>query len=245
MNSSNKSSKAIGKSILVISLINAGLAGAQTLNISDLSKVKEAAPGQTINLSLQQGAKSNLSFGTNTSFGANLSTQNSSGMTVSAKSSFTPLQTSISSSIGATEGSVGKTTATIGNLRAQEYAAASGINAGTLLITDPTTNKQEPLILKNSASGEAILDGVGATVEIQLNPESSGFSIESMPNIVGAVGCNAATGSTTPCIYTTADGKKPYDELQVSSGNAGASITSNTNVDIGTTNFISAFSQTY
>ena len=229
---------------MTISLINAGIAGAQTLNISDLTKVDIAIPGQTINKSLQQGAKSNLSFGTNTSFGANLSTQNSSGMTVSAKSSFTPLQTSISSSIGAVEGSVGKTTASISNLRAQEYAAGS--SAGTTqMIIDPVTEKEVPLILKNSASGEAVLDGVGATVNIELNPASSGFSIESMPNIVGNIGCNAAAGAVTPCIYTDPDGLKPYPELQVSSGNAGASITSNTNVDIGTTNFISSFSQTY
>lgn len=225
-------------------LVGSSTVCAQTLNISDLSKVPQADPGKTINLSLQQGAKSNLSFGTNTSFGANLSTQNSNGMTVSAKSNFTPNLTSIESNIGigTISESKGKTTALIKNLRAQEYAGATN---SPLLITDPTSGKQEPLVLSNSASGEAILDGVGASVKIDLNPETSSFSVESMPNIVGGIACNATTGVTAPCSYVDADGKKPYDTLQVSSGNSGASITSTTNVDIGTTNFVSSFSQTY
>ena len=196
-----------------------------------LPDVTVAPKGQTINMSLQAGSKSNLSFGTNTSFGANLSTQSSPGMTTTAVSSFTPLASSITSEIGAKASDPGKTTATISNLRAQGTGATT-VAGAPILANDA-----------NFASGEAILDGVGATVKIDLDPTKSGFKIEALPNVVGGIACNGS--STTACKYSDLDGKKPYSDQQFASGNANASITSNTTVDIGTTQFTSSFAQSF
>lgn len=196
-----------------------------------LPDVTVAPKGQTINMSLQSGSKSNLSFGTSTSFGANLSTQSSPGMTTTATSSFTPLEGSITSQIGANPNAIGRTTATIQNLRAQG--------------TGQTNVAGQPILANdaNFASGEAVLDGVGATVSINLNPAKSGFAVEALPNVVGGIACNGS--SSTACSYTTIDGKKPYADQQFASGNSNASITSNTTVDIGSTQFTSTFAQSF
>lgn len=207
-------------------LLQAGVGMAQRL-----PDVTIAPKGQTINMSMQTGSKSNLSFGTSTSFGANLSTQSSPGMTTTATSSFTPLEGSITSQIGANPNAIGKTTATIQNLRAQG--------------TGQTNVAGQPILANdaNFASGEAILDGVGATVSINLNPAKSGFAVEALPNVVGGIACNGS--SSTACNYTDIDGKKPYSDQQFASGNSNASITSNTTVDIGSTMFTSTFAQSF
>lgn len=217
----------LGSATAASFILQAGLASAQKL-----PDVVAAPKGGTINMSLQTGSKSNLSFGTNTSFGTNLSTQSSPGMTATAISSFTPLSASITSNIGGTQpGSVGKTTASISNLRAQGTGQTT-IGGSPILATDA-----------NFASGEAILDGVGSSVEIKLDPLKSGYMVEATPNIVGGAACNSA--STTACQYTDNNGKKPYEDQQFASGNAGANISSNTTVDIGSSQFTSSFAQSF
>lgn len=207
-------------------LLQAGAGMAQKL-----PDVTIAPKGQTINLSLQTGSKSNLSFGTSTSFGANLSVQSSPGMTTTATSSFTPLEGSITSQIGANPNAIGKTTATIQNLRAQG-TGQTNVAGAPILANDA-----------NFASGEAVLDGVGATVSINLNPAKSGFAVEALPNVVGGIACNGS--SSNACSYSDIDGKKPYADQQFASGNSNASITSNTTVDIGSTQFTSTFAQSF
>lgn len=195
-----------------------------------LPDVVAAQKGQTINMSLQTGSKSNLTFGTNASFGASLSSQFSPGMTVTATSNFVPSEASITSSIGSGV-TPGKTTATISNLKAQ--------GTGETTVAGAPINATDA----NFASGNAVLDGVGAEVKITLDPKQSGFKVEALPNIVGGVACNST--STTPCTFTDADGKKPYADQQFASGNASATITSNTTVDIGTSQFTSSFAQSF
>ena len=208
-------------------ILQAGLASAQKL-----PDVVAAPKGGTINMSLQTGSKSNLSFGTNTSFGTNVSSQSSPGMTITAVSSFTPFTASITSNIGGTQaGSIGKTTASISNLRA-EGTGQTNIAGSPILATDA-----------NFASGEAILDGVGSSVEIVLDPTKSAYKVEATPNIVGGAACNS--NSTTACKYSDDTGKKPYADQQFASGNAGANITSNTTVDIGSSQFTSSFAQSF
>ena len=210
--------------------------------------------GSTINLSSQSGSKSNLTFGTNTSFGASLSTQFSEGMTVTSSSRFNPSTAEIRSAIGITPGNLGRTTANISNL-----SAGGGATTGSTTIAGTTINADKASL----ASGNAILEGLDAGVNIVLDPTKSGFNVEAMPNVIGP-GCNL--GSDTACTYTFAkgdktlnvldkDGKivgtvdafgmKPYDGQQFSSGSATASVNSNTNVDIGTSQFSSVFAQSF
>lgn len=196
-----------------------------------LPDVTPAPKGQTINMTLQTGSKSNLSFGTNTSFGASLSSQFSPGMTVTATSSFTPSEASITSTIGA-GATPGKTTATISNLRAQ--------GTGSTTVAGAPINATDA----NFASGNAVLDGVGASVNIVLDPLKSGFNVEALPNIVGSSGCSPSKSSTA-CKYTKDDGTKPYSDQQFANGSATANINTNTTVDINTSQFASSFSQSF
>lgn len=216
---------AVRAAAVVLSLIGGGLAYGQKL-----PDVTPAPKGQTINMSLQTGSKSNLSFGTNTSFGASLSSQFSPGMTVTATSSFTPSEASITSTIGA-GATPGKTTATISNLRAQ--------GTGTTTVAGAPINATDA----NFASGNAVLDGVGASVNIVLDPLKSGFTVQALPNIVGSAACSPT--STKDCKYTKDDGTKPYAEQQFANGSSTANINTNTTVDIGTSQFASSFSQSF
>lgn len=204
-------------------------AQAQALSAPVLPSPVAPPKGQTVNLSLQSGSKSNLSFGTNTSFGASLNTQLTPGMTVTSVSNFAPLEASISSTIGA--GSTpGKTTATISNLRAE--------GNGSTTIGGAPINATSG----NFASGNAVLEGLGANVILKLDPKLSEFKVETAPNVIGSAACSPSTGV---CKYTTDDGKKPYPELQVSSGSANASLNTNTTVDIGSNQFSSSFAQSF
>ena len=181
-------------------------------------------------MSVSSGTKSSLSFGTNTSFGASVSSQTSPGMTVTTSSNLTPLVGSITSAVGS--GLVaGKTTAEVSNLR----AAGSG----------PSTigGSQINMTEANFASGNSILDGLTARLSLELNPEATGFSVEAMPNIVGGFACNSKRSQA--CNYTDINGKKPYEDIQITSGSANSNISSGTNVDIQTNQFSSAFAQTF
>jgi len=221
-----KRNKAVTIRIITIVLsLSSGLAHAQKL-----PDVTPAPKGQTINMSLQTGSKSNLSFGTNSSFGASLSSQYSPGMTVTTTSNFNPSEASIHSEIG-TGSTPGKTTATISNLRAQGNG--------------PTTVAGAPInaLDANFASGNAILEGLTAGVKIILDPKLSLFEVEATPNIIGSAGCNPS--STTACKYTKDDGTKPYPDQQFANGSSTGTVNTNTTVDIGTTQFSSSFSQSF
>ena len=200
-----------------------------------LPDVTIAPKGQTINLSLQTGSKSNLSFGSNTSFGASLSSASSPGMTVTTTSFFVPTTGSITSTIGEAKigdtSTFGKTTANISNLKAAGTGTSS-IPGTPSNITDSTF-----------ASGNAELFGVTAKINIDLNGDESAFKVESTPNIVGGTVCKLQTGEG--CKYSDADGKKPYPDQQFANGSANAQIGTNTTVDIGTSQFTSSFSQSF
>ena len=194
-----------------------------------------AEKGTTQNLSIQNGSKSSLAFGTNTAFGASLSTQSSPGMISVIESKFVPSTASITSSIGSGD-TPGVTRATISNLKAQ--------GNGTLPIPggDGTITSDQ----LNFASGNALLEGVGATVDISLTGDGgSNFSALVTPNTVGYTPDNSCNLSSGNCLYTTVDGKKPYEEQQFANGNATATITSNTTVDIQTNQFSSTFAQSF
>ena len=195
-----------------------------------------ADKGTTQNLSIQNGSKSSLAFGTNTTFGASLSTQSSPGMTTVIDSTFVPSSASITSSIGS--GTVpGTTKATISNLKAQGSGAVP-VPGGDGVITSDQAN---------FASGNALLEGVGATIDISLTGEGgSRFSAVATPNTVGltpdSAPCSLSSGT---CIFSDESGKKPYEEQQFANGSATATIMSNTTVDIQTNQFSSTFAQSF
>jgi len=174
------------------------------------------------------------------------------------------------------------------------------------VMKDPDGNAiMEPLLTNsvNYAAGNAVLDGIQAEVNLEIDPDSTGFYTEVAPNTLGgdnnACGfgnydpsaCRYATKyGTKPGVYTPvryavddngnpklgADGKpieigtwgpmsiiidqytgKPVldnsgNEIPVTSteqafgnGSANSSLSTNTNVDIQTSNFANSFAQSF
>ena len=207
-----------------------------SVNAQSLPIPAAAAKGTTQNLSIQNGSKSSLAFGTNTSFGASLSTQSSPGMTAVVDSTFVPSSASISSSIGSTLANPGVTKATISNLKAEGPGSVPLPNNGGNITSDST----------NYASGNALLEGVGASINIDLaGTGGSRFSAIATPNTVGYTPGTSCAINSGNCIYSGVDGKKPYEDQQFANGNATANITSNTTVDIQTNQFSSSFAQSF
>lgn len=224
--------KNLFKSLLIFTIFAPMSANAQAV----LPIPAAAAKGTTQNLSIQNGSKSSLAFGTNTSFGASLSTQSSPGMTAVVDSTFVPSSASISSSIGSTLSNPGITKATISNLKAEGPGSIPIPNNGGTITSEAS----------NYASGNALLEGVGAAIDIDLvGTGGSRFSAIATPNTVGyaaGTSCSIGTGS---CNYSDINGKKPYEDQQFANGNATANITSNTTVDIQTNQFSSSFAQSF
>jgi len=230
LSSSQVMHKSFSQAVALLVLLSPIAAKAQIL-----PNPTPAEKGTTQNLSIQNGSKSSLAFGTNTAFGASLSTQSSPGMNSVIESKFVPSTASITSSIGSGD-TPGVTRATISNLKAQ--------GTGTVPIPggDGTLTSDQ----LNFASGNALLEGVGATVDISLTGEGgSKFSALATPNTVGYTPENACSLATGDCLYSGVDGKKPYEEQQFANGNATATITSNTTVDIQTNQFSSTFAQSF
>lgn len=217
----------------LVGILSPVAAHAQSLPVPEA-----VAKGTTQNLSIQNGSKSSLAFGTNTSFGSSISTQSSPGMTSIINAVFIPASASITSNIG--QGTVpGVTKALISNLKAQGNGAIP-IPGGDGL---STISAEEA----NFASGNAVLEGVGAGINLAISGEGTRFSAIATPNTVGyepgvTSGCDVATGT---CSYSNKDGTKPYPDQQFANGSANATITSNTTVDIQTNQFSSTFAQSF
>ena len=230
MPSTTMANSSIIKALFILSLFSPLSVNSQSLPIPTA-----AAKGTTQNLSIQNGSKSSLAFGTNTSFGASLSTQSSPGMTTVIDSTFVPSSASISSSIGSTVGSPGITKAVISNLKAEGAGTIPTGNGGSMTAST-----------SNFASGNALLEGVGAKIDIDLaSPGGSRFSAIATPNTVGYTPANSCNINSGSCLYTYESGKKPYEDQQFANGNATANITSNTTVDIQTNQFSSTFAQSF
>ena len=132
---------------LFVSLFSITVAGhAQVL--PDLPKPSK---GETINMSIQNGTRSQLSFGSSTSFGSNVSLNATEGTSANSVSSLAPSTgATLSLSIGA--GSTPSvTSANIENLKTQN-----------------STN--------TSSSGKAELSGVQGKLDLTLDSTRTGFS---------------------------------------------------------------------
>lgn len=192
-----------------------------------------AAKGTTQNLSVQNGSKSSLAFGTNTAFGASLSTQSSPGMNSIIESRFVPSTASITSSIGSGD-TAGVTKATISNLKAQ----------GTGIIGVPGGDGSITTDQANFASGNALLEGVGATVDLSL----TGDGVLHLQQVYLQILLDIPLtnhAAQPPIAYIQMQMVKAYSEQQFANGNATATITSNTTVDIQTNQFSSTFAQSF
>lgn len=190
----------------------------------------------TENMSVTNGSRTTLSVGNSTSFGASANISASEGLTAVSRSVLVPASAAITSNIGSNPNTLGVTKINISNLTAKgggtiNPAAQGGIGTGT---TIQSTDGQ-------FASGDATIDGMGASVTMGIGPttaspnsEASFFSIVH-PNTASA--CSPT--DKTACAYTQLNG--------LVTGNAGASanLSTQTNIDIQANSFTQTFAQSF
>jgi hypothetical protein len=221
----------LGLSSIVLALALAPLASAQTApTLPNPSTFLPGAQKGTVNMSVQTGSRASLSFGTNTTF----------------TSSLLPAPGgTIKSTIG--DGAVGGiTTAKISNLKASGNGPAP-FNGSTITTTDGLFS-----------SGDAVLDGVKASIDLGLKETDTFFKAATTPISSGnklfcgqfGTSCSEPTdpnssglgnGGSGACDATA--NPTGCGSNQVSSASANAQVSSNTNVDIQSSNFTSTFVQ--
>ena len=182
-------------------------------NIPTLPNVTAAPQGRTLNMSVNSGTRSALSFGSSTSFGTSATLNSTEGTRTDSVSNMFPSAARVESSIGANNSQ--STSAKISNLKA---ASTSGP------VVDVTGIKGANL--DSYASGEASLTGVTANINLEMDPSTTKFTVN------------------TSTIHKP-DGSPIVSENHVSSGSANGQVNSLTNVDINQTNFTNTFSQTF
>jgi len=195
--------------VILASLVSAlSLVAAVDAQVSpELPNLPKPTKGETINMSVQGGTRSQLSFGSSTSFGSSVNLNATEGTSANSSSSLAPSSgASLTLTIGA--GAVPSvTSAKIENLK-----ATSATNS--------------------SSSGNADLNGVQGKLDLTLDSTRTSFSAQTttLHSSYGANGQHSAPLKTGN---------------QTSSASGNASVTSNTNVDINTSNFTSIFSQAF
>jgi hypothetical protein len=205
----------------LVAVIMASFSG--TAMAQSLPTLVTPAKGDTINMSVQNGSKSSLSFGSSTSFGASVNMNTTEGTSTSATSMLAPKDGStLTFSIG--NGSQqGKTSANIDNLRAQGGGS--------------TTVAGSPIEARDStfSSGNALLEGVQSVVVVPLDADRTGFT---------------AKTNTLHSTYSTGkeagqDGPQLGSGSQSANASGSAMVNSNTNVDINSSSFTSVFLQAF
>lgn len=200
-----------------IALLMGGLASPA----QQLPTLTTPAKGDTVNMSIQNGSRSQLSFGSSTSMGTSVSLSATEGVSSAASSSLAPTSgASLSFSIGSGQ-TPGTTSANIDNLRAQ--------GSGTTNVAGAPINASESTF----SSGKAELTGVQSQLNIGLDSQKTGFTART--NTLHS------TYGTTP----GQDGAPLKTGSQNSNASGNASINSNTNVDINSTSFTSVFMQAF
>lgn len=180
------------------------------------------AKGDTVNMSVQNGTRSQLSFGSSTTMGTTVSLTATEGVSTAATSSLAPTAGgTLSFSIGSGE-TKGTTSANIDNLRAQG-GGATNVAGAPINSSDSTFS-----------SGKAELTGVESRLNLTLDNQRTGFT--SRTNTL-----HSTYGSSVP----GQDGAPLKSGTQTSNASGAANISSNTNVDINSTSFTSVFMQAF
>ena len=186
-----------------------------------LPELKVPNKGDTVNLSVQSGTRSSLSFGSSTSFGSSVNLSGTEGLSTSASSSLAPAAgATLDFSIG--KGSTpGAASANIDNLRTQGNGQTT-VGGSPINATDGTFS-----------SGKADLQGVQSQLNITLDNTKTGF--QARTNTLHK------TYGATP----GQDGEQLQTANQTANASGNASVNSNINVDINSTNFTNVFLQAF
>jgi len=145
--------------LIALSSLGLGASSALGQSVPSLPGVSVAPKGQTINMSVNSGSRSSLSFGSSTSFGSSSNLNSTEGAKTMSSSWLIPKSAQVESAIGQTNDK--STTAKITNLKAAS-------SSGSVNVTNTLTNAN----LDSYASGEANLTGVTAVVKMELDTQS-------------------------------------------------------------------------
>lgn len=198
-----------------------GISAAAPVMAQQLPSVTVPVKGDTVNMTVQNGSRSSLSFGSTTSFGASASLNATDGTSTAATSTLAPASGGeLTFSLGSgTPG--GSTSANIDNLRAQ--------GSGSTTVGGATVDSKD----SSFSSGNAKLTGVQSSLNLTLDQERTGFTARTNT-------LQATYGATEG-----QDGAQLKTGSQIANTTSNASITSTTNVDINSTSFTSVFMQAF
>jgi hypothetical protein len=208
------------------------------------------AKGETVNMTLQEGTRSQLSFGSTTSIGTSASLTASEGAQASSKSSLAPASGgALTFRIGYGENDKpSSTTANIENLKAA--------GSGTADFSGSTINGNNV----NGSSGQAQFTGVQSQLSLTLDSSRTEFnSAATTSNVADPLNSSASNGgsgsttfpsgsgqATTPSTGSTGTASTTTTaSTKIANTGGAATINSSTNVDINNTSFTSVFMQAF
>lgn len=195
--------------------------------------------GLTENLSVTNGSRTTLSVGNSTAFGSSSNISAGAGVVAVSRSVLIPSSVGIVSTIGSNPSKLGVTNISISNLSAKGSGTITpGSNSGAGSDSKVTSDCAAGYC-SNYASGNALIDGMGAEVKMTIgndaNSQASFFT--TVHQQVDGAAC--APTATVACKYVLTD--------NLMTGNAGASanLSTNTNIDIQANSFTQTFAQSF
>lgn len=203
------------------------------VSAQELPTLTTPSKGDTINMSVQNGSKSSLNFGSGTAFGVSVNLNATSGTSTAVSSQLAPKSGSVSFSVGYGE-TPGTTSVNINNLRAAGGGETSVAGAPINVQGDNAS----------FSSGVAEMKGVQAKLDFELDSNKTGFSARS--NTLHQAVMNP-DGTMQPAYGAIAghDGPQVGVGSQNATAGGSASVNTNTNVDINSNTFTSVFLQAF
>ena len=227
--------------LAIVGVLNSPIQSKAQLLLPEIvpGEVIQGIKGTTVNRSAQAGSRSSVSFGSNTSFGTSSSINATAGA-YAASESFLAIDTAgsdtcssggcISSSVGGTDGLV---TADLSNIRSAERSG-SGYSSDP---EDPAQSVNGSSTSSGTSTGQVALSGIRASNFLAI--DGNGSSFKSQTHTIHEDNEGEDVMKNNPAKANVAL------DNQTANANSNTSINTLTNVDISTTEFVSAFQQAY
>ena len=198
-----------------------GIARAQ-LQLPDVvpGEIVNSIKGTSLTRTVSSGGQSSLSFGSNTTFGTSASVNATSGTKVESISNLKFDNATLTTRLG---GDTDRVTAEIGNIRANDLGSHSASSGDTTV--DSLSNAY--------SNGNADISGIYQANELELNGAESAFTTK------------ASTVHGDSAIFEEITAENQSGEAQTASGSSAAMLSTNTQVDINTSEFVNSFQQAY
>lgn len=213
---------AIGSAISIFGITTTHAIARAQLQLPDVvpGEIVNSIKGTSLTRSVSSGGKSSLSFGSNTTFGTSASVNATSGTKVESISNLKFENATLTTRLGGDTDSV---TADIGNIRANDLGSHSTSSGDTTV--DSLSNTY--------SNGSADITGIFQANELELNGAESTFTTK------------ASTVHGDSAVFEEIKAENESGAAQTASGSSAAMLSTNTNVDINTSEFVNSFQQAY